>query len=114
MQQSVSHIQFRNLTIEVGCFTGNIEHAKLFISQYLSLNDFSMESHGYGYGSITIDDTKHEYTPYGIDIKMMLEWIPENFADFNPVIAVGVTAVDDNNVLNEYGASEVRSSCNII
>lgn len=60
----------------------DIEKATPVIEDFCVKNHIKVTSFEYGYGEILINDKLYHISPYGIDLKMMLEWCdqdPKNF-----------------------------------
>ncbi|WP_133134236.1 hypothetical protein [Legionella santicrucis] len=63
----------RTLNIDVGDFKGDVDEVKAQLQAYADKN--KIEFSGFrGYGTLTVNGVKHNITPYGIDIPMMLEF----------------------------------------
>lgn len=76
VQNNMIHITLKNnkLNIDKGHFEGSLEAAEEAIQSFADKNDITYESHGHGYGTLSINGIKHGITPYGIDVPMMLEF----------------------------------------
>lgn len=64
----------KTLTVEQGSFVGDREMARELIQDFCVKNTVTYQSHGHGYGALTVNDANHNITPYGIDLPMMLEF----------------------------------------
>lgn len=72
----------KKIGINQGQYEGNIEEAVEKIKNFCANTDIKTVSYGRGYGNLTITtedgySRKYELNPYGIDIKMMLEYISD-------------------------------------
>lgn len=73
------------INLEKGDFNGSVSKAMTYLQDFCNhaKNTVTIESFGHGYGKLTVNDQKHDITPYGIDIKMMLNFCggksPEDF-----------------------------------
>lgn len=61
---------------DFGNFPGDVDAACEAIQAFADKaeNTISSKSHGGGYGEIIVNGKKHNYTPYGIDVPMMLKF----------------------------------------
>ncbi len=64
------------IELEKGNFEGDIQNAMTYLQTFCAdpQNTISIRSRGRGYGTVTVNGVDHSYTPYGIDLKMMLEF----------------------------------------
>ena len=61
----------------------DIAKAKQVIQDFCAKNDIELISQGHGYGEILINNQhKDDITPYGIDLKMMLEYCGKDPKEF--------------------------------
>jgi hypothetical protein len=64
------------LGISKGSYSGDIHLAIGEITQFCEENTIKLESYGWGYGKMIInEDFKYNYNQYGIDVEMMLGFI---------------------------------------
>lgn len=80
--QSLS-VKFQNgeiVNLEKGKFNGNVSKAMAYLQDFCSHTTAESNSYGCGYGDLIINGQKHDITPYGIDIEMMLRFCGEKDA----------------------------------
>ncbi|KTD58875.1 hypothetical protein [Legionella shakespearei] len=58
--------------IDKGQFTGDVDKALDAIRAFCANNRIKINSFGFGYADLIIEDKTHSLTPYGVDIDMML------------------------------------------
>lgn len=89
-------IQLRNagtLNLENGKFEGDKAKARTAIEKFTldPQNTFAYESLGWGYATLTINETKYDITPYGIDFQMMLRWCDIDETTLEPKVAAAAS-----------------------
>ncbi|WP_454780224.1 hypothetical protein [Legionella sp. WA2022007384] len=67
-------IKNTKLNIDKGNFDGRLEAAQEAIQAFADQNEIIYQSHGHGYGSLSVNSVAHSITPYGIDVSMMLQF----------------------------------------
>lgn len=58
--------------IDRGTFTGDVDEALGAIRAFCANHRIKINSFGYGYADLIIEDETHSLNPYGVDIAMML------------------------------------------
>lgn len=82
-------LQFSNsegVNLELGNFRGNVSNAMKYLQDFCNSNVVEIESYGRDYGALFVNGQKHSYTPYGIDLKMMLEFCGGKTPDDFPAL----------------------------
>lgn len=55
-------------------FDGSVPKAMAYLQDFCNENTIEIESLAGGYGYLTVNGETHKFTPYGINVKMMLEY----------------------------------------
>ena len=72
-----------SINVEKQAFKGNLFNATSYIQNFCSNNNVTIRSLGHGYSVLKINGKEHSINPYGIDLKMMIEFCGKSISNFS-------------------------------